>query len=174
MTAHALTGDRERCLAAGMDEYIAKPMDSEELHRIINTVVPRIDNSLGTSPAASRECPLPASQEAPLVFDRAAVLEGLQGNEQLFKEITGMFLEESSGYLLTIREAIDQGNAYALERAAHALKGAVSHFNAQAAREAALQMEIVGRKGDLTGVEEAWIILTGEIDRLTSALKTHF
>jgi two-component system, sensor histidine kinase and response regulator len=172
MTAHALTGDRERCLAAGMDDYISKPMDSDELRRIINVAVPPIDKPQGASSAASRECPLPVSQGAAPAFDRAAVLDSLQGNEQLFKEIARMFLEERPGYLLKIREAIDQGNAYGLERAAHALKGAVSHFNAQAAREAALQMEIMGRDGDLAGVEEAWGTLTGEIDRLTSDLKT--
>jgi HPt (histidine-containing phosphotransfer) domain-containing protein len=155
MTAYAMVGDRERCLEAGMDGYISKPLQPEELFRSIETLLP------GSEVAASRE-----------VYNRTATLERLGGDEDLLREMASLFLQNYPEMLTSIRSAVDAGDANALERSAHTLKGSVGNFSARSAFEAAARLEHLAREGDLEEVGDAYAGLVREIRLLEANLST--
>lgn len=104
------------------------------------------------------------------VLDRDAILERVGGDVEFFQELAGIFVENCPKLLGDIRSAILSGDARGLEHAAHALKGSVSNFGAEPAREAAYRLEMLGRTGDLTPAPEACSVLEHEIGRFTDAL----
>jgi CheY-like chemotaxis protein len=159
MTARAMKGDRERCFRAGMDGYIAKPVQAGELIDAVERFV--FVSALAKSP------PLDAVQQA---MDKQAALARVQGDYGLFAEIGALFLKECPKLLSRIERAIDSGNCRDLERAAHTLKGSVANFCAQGAVDAALELELMGRNQDLQGVRQAFSTLEREIHRLIPEL----
>jgi len=106
----------------------------------------------------------------PEVFDRAEAIARLDGDENLLREIAGLFLDGCPRMLSDIRQALADRDSRALERAAHVLKGSVSNLSARVAFEAAVNLERMSRKGDLTRAEEACAALEREIERLRPAL----
>lgn len=105
-----------------------------------------------------------------VVLDRDVLLERIGGDVEFLQEIAGLFLEECPKLVFEIRTAIASGDAGALERAAHTLKGSVSNFAAQPASEAARRLELIGRTGHLQEAPEACGALETEIERFTLAL----
>jgi PAS domain S-box-containing protein len=157
MTAHAMKGDRERCLAAGMDAYLAKPLQRRELFELLETLFPGSAQGGAEAPAGP-------------VFDRDYVLARVEGDEALLRELVGLFLEQTPRLLAEIRSAIDGRDAKALERAAHALKGSAGNFGAKSACDAALRLEMLGRGGDFGEAGAAYGELNAEMERLQAAL----
>lgn len=157
MTAHAMKGDMERCLAAGMDAYIAKPVDTSELAKLLDSTYPPSEESEASEPAGK-------------VLDLTAALARVNSDEELFREIAGVFLDAYPELLSNIQDAITSDDAQALERSAHALKGTVGNFNAASAYEASLRLEKLGRAGDMVQASEAYATLEAEIERLCKAL----
>jgi HPt (histidine-containing phosphotransfer) domain-containing protein len=98
------------------------------------------------------------------------VLDRVEGNKELLEEIVGLFFEEIPGLLAAIQESMVRRDANALHRAAHTLKGAIGNFGANGAFDAALRLEMLGRAGDLTNVEEAYAELEIAILHLQDAL----
>jgi HPt (histidine-containing phosphotransfer) domain-containing protein len=105
------------------------------------------------------------------VLDRTALMERLEGDLELFHEITGLFREDCPKLLTEIRSAVTDANAPALERAAHTLKGCVANFGAEAAFRAALQLERMGRARELEGAGSACETLETEVLRFQQALE---
>jgi PAS domain S-box-containing protein len=161
MTAHAMEGDRERCLAAGMDGYVAKPVTARGLFEAIESVAPA---------ARGPELASTGTGEAEEVLDRDALLGSVEGDMDLLKEILDQFGEDRSKLLSEIRSAISYGDAEALEHTAHTLKGALGALGAKRAFDAALRLEMMGRRGDLSRAGEASAELQEEIERLQPAL----
>jgi len=175
MTAHAMKGDRERCLEAGMDAYVSKPLEVQQLFEVIESVLPSSSQKESGAPgdappAAGGIGPQGQRTLAEPVFDRAATLARVDDNRELLQEIIGLFFDEIPGLLSAIQESITHCDAKTLERAAHTLKGAVGNFSAKAAQQAALRLEMMGRSGDLTTVKEAYVELEKEVARLGDAL----
>lgn len=169
MTALAMKGDRERCLAAGMDSYVSKPIDRDELLRAIGKAMKGSTQvSEGQSIKDSDALTLGHSDT---FFDEQAALARLGGNKKLLKEIAEMFLKELPQHIASIRDAIDQADSHKLDRASHTLKGAVENFCAAPAREAALVLEKIGKSGDLKGAEKAHDRLEMEIERLKKEME---
>ena len=160
MTAHALKGDRDRCLEAGMDAYVSKPLRPQELFEVLAGLVTAHDDA---SPGSAS----PEAQHA--AFDMAAALERVDGDAELLKELAGLFLGECPRWMAEIRQAIDQRDASKLHQAAHALKGSVGNFGARAAVAAAQRLETDGREHNWSRAQEDWAALRESIDRLEPA-----
>ncbi|MBV8269486.1 MAG: response regulator, partial [Planctomycetaceae bacterium] len=169
MTAHAIKGDREHCLEAGMDGYVSKPIQAKELFQAIADLVPTA--AAGVVSPVSRVQPTvaPGAAAVPLL-DRATLLHRVGGNWENLKKIIGVFQEEASQSMTQIRAAIDRGEASSVVCTAHSLKGAVGVFDVAAAFEAAQTLESMGREGGLTDVEDAYKALEIQINRLKLAL----
>lgn len=136
MTAHALKGDSERCLAAGMDEYVSKPIHAHRLFEKIRTVVERFD--LG-KPATPPGGTLSAGNRSPLDWDKA--LDAISGDAELLRVVAATFLEEAPRGLAAVRQAIEDDDRVELKRAAHTLKGSLQHVGAEEGFEIAFQLE---------------------------------
>ena len=162
MTAHAMKGDRERCLTAGVDGYISKPIRIEELEQTIAGLV---------STSKPAEAPEPEETQRDGVIDRKALLAGVDGNRRLLRELVRLFLADYPLRLAEIKEAARLGDAEALRIAAHTLKGSVGNFAAKSAFEAAQRLEIMGRDRDLDNVAEARMMLELELALLTDVLR---
>jgi len=162
MTAHAMKGDRERCLAAGMDGYISKPIRIRELEQTIAQVVS------ATKPANAH---VPEETEGDDVIDRTALLAGVDGNLRLLRELVRLFLADYPQRLAEINEATRRGDAEALRITAHTLKGSIGNFAAKKAFEAAQRLEIMGRERNLANAAEARMTLESELARLIEELR---
>ena len=103
-------------------------------------------------------------------FDLSAALERVGGDEELLKEIAGLFLVDAPKSVASIRAAIDKSDAMALQRSAHSLKGSVANFGAEEAVEAAFQLEKMGTDGKLEGASEAFTVLDSEIQKVCEGL----
>jgi signal transduction histidine kinase/CheY-like chemotaxis protein len=166
MTANAMQGDREKCLAAGMDDYISKPVKSAELKTILARWV--TPPSLVTQEFGNEQA-LPASAASP-VFDEAAALDFVEGDRALLAELVEMFSEQWPKLLARLQTAVVTHDSQAVYFAAHALKGQVGHFGARTTVEAARELEVMGRQGELAEAPAALYALTHELGRLHSAL----
>ncbi len=164
MTAHAIKGDRERCLAAGMDDYLSKPIQSAELFAIIERL---------TGPAPAEALPAIESNghAAEEVFDRAALLDYVESDRELLARILERFRDKRPQLLAKIQEAIAHDDGTALEFSAHTLKGVVGNFFAKAAWDAAFRLEMLGHEGKLQEAHRAYAVLEREIERLKLALE---
>ncbi|HSB69367.1 MAG TPA: response regulator [Candidatus Methylomirabilis sp.] len=166
MTAHSLKGDRERCLAAGMDGYISKPIQAQGLFDAVEHLIER---GTPAGPDAAELAPRHRPIPDPLV-NRAEALARAGGDAELLQETADLFLQELPTIMAAIRAALGTGNRAALAQAAHSLKGAVGLFGAKAAVAAARSIEAAARAGDLRGAEAACAALEAHLDRLRPAI----
>jgi CheY-like chemotaxis protein len=146
MTAHAIKGDRERCLAAGMDHYVSKPIDSRKLFSAIDEA---LLSSKARNTARLRSNGGPAATPPEPRVDVRFLLRRVEGDRGLMKELAAVFLEDTPRLFKDLAEAVEKRDHPKIERAAHTLKGAVANFGAKRARELALDLETRGRERDL-------------------------
>jgi CheY-like chemotaxis protein/HPt (histidine-containing phosphotransfer) domain-containing protein len=170
MTAHAMPGDRERCLAAGMDDYVRKPITQDEVEAALRRWLPgRHFSVAAASPAAMPpgEAAAPTARE---VLDRDTALAQVGGDADLLAEVVAVFRDTCERVLDEIRMAIAAGDARAVEHAAHRLKGSLATLAASCARDAAVRLEETGRTGNLAASATALSALEGELRRLDAEL----
>jgi CheY-like chemotaxis protein/HPt (histidine-containing phosphotransfer) domain-containing protein len=161
MTAHALKGDRERCLEAGMDDYISKPIRASELFETLERVLAALNKLPGDVGKPS---------EAPMALDWERAMEAMAGDESLLRIVAKTALDEIPRLMVAVREAIAQRNSVALRLAAHTLKGATRYFGPTPVFEQAGLLENLGLEGRVDEAPAALAILEGEMGRLLPAL----
>jgi two-component system, sensor histidine kinase and response regulator len=143
MTAHAMRGDKERCIAGGMDGYISKPIQPAALFAEIG----RCLGEEGKGQMAN------SSVHSSEDFDRASLLERLEGDRELLLEMVDLFRQDAPQLLSALRDALGNGDMVLLERSAHSLKGAASNLSAKRIATAALQLEKDAKSKDATAAE---------------------
>jgi len=155
LTAHAMKGDAEKCLAAGMDGYLAKPL---QLHELEDEIARVLEGRAPSRPASAPAAPALSGR-----VDAVRLLERVGGDRKALARIVKTFLADGPRQLSRVREAVDDGDAEALRRAAHALKGAVANFAAGPATKAALRLQEMGSRQDLAGATGAFGRLEREL-----------
>lgn len=147
MTAHAMTGDRDKVLQSGMNDYIPKPVDPVQM---TNTLARWLAGR--TAPGTHSQPPVLSRSVS--VLNQTAALERLAHNQELYRRLLGMFEQDSAGAVGKIREALQSGDAETARRYAHTLKGTAATIGAEALQQAALQVEKVLAGQDAETVED--------------------
>jgi two-component system sensor histidine kinase/response regulator len=159
MTAHAMSTDRERCLSAGMDGYLAKPIDPQLLFAAVEQ---------GRQPP-----PAETLHAQTVTFDEAAFLHRLSDDQVLMADVIRVFLEALPLQLAAINKAVTEGHLDGLRGAAHALKGAAGNLSAGGLFEATRRLEDIGAESRLDAADAAWQHVLIEAAKLTERLHHH-
>ena len=166
MTAHAMRGDRERCLEAGMDDYVSKPISSTILLEAIRRVVPLPDSDPGSESAT--QTPAAADEDA---GELAALLEAFNNDDAFFKDVAEMFISDYPPMVETVKKAIADEDGVLLSRTAHALKGMARNFQIDGAADAALQLEQLADQGQFETAQSLCKTLVDELASFERRLK---
>jgi CheY-like chemotaxis protein len=167
MTAHAIKGDRERCLESGMDEYLSKPISSGKLSDIIKNIIsltPALHlQDKKTTIVGKDRTNLPG-------FDKKMIEEAFDQDWEFFREVVDLFIDDYPQMIENLNLAVASGDAAGLSRYAHSIKGMVRLFKADQPTRLAENLEMKGKAGDLIGVSEMVDRLGESLDHLKNSL----
>jgi PAS domain S-box-containing protein len=158
MTAHVIKGDRERCLEAGMNEYVSKPIDSEKLFEAIEKLT-RVSEIKKPAPAE------------PVITDSALLLKAFDGDWDFLKEVIEVFIDDYPRLLDNLHHSLKEGDSDTFMRSAHSLKGMLKNFRAETAAEIAFDLEKKGKAADLKGVQADIERLAAQISEVDNTLR---
>ena len=153
MTAHAMKGDRERCLEAGMDSYISKPVRAPVLHQTLKAIS---EQSEHVSAAESQSPPAASSELPPHKLNWDEALHAVGGDADLLREVMDAFLMETEELIGQLKELIEQQNAAEIRRLAHTIKGSLRMFGESEALVRAERLEQLAKQDDLGEAPQRW------------------
>ncbi len=173
MTANAMRGDRERCIEAGMNGYVSKPVSPQALVEALNSWLPKEVNKIAAVaddlPATDTAIASAAQTQRPL-FDRAGMLARLMGDKEIATIVLGRFLEAMPGQFESLRTSLQSGDAAAAEIQAHSIKGAAANVGGERLQSVAFAVEEAAREGDLATAGRLLGELTSEFECLQLAI----
>jgi PAS domain S-box-containing protein len=161
MTAHAMRGDKERCLASGMDGYISKPILPDGLFA-------EIERCLAGTEGSSAMVEI--SQGSHALIERVSLMERVEGDQELLTEMIHLFQEDAPNLLAAMRDALQRGDMVVLERSAHSLKGAAGNLSAKSTAAAALQLETNAKNRDTASARGSLVEVERAVKQLLPAL----
>jgi two-component system, sensor histidine kinase and response regulator len=161
MTAHAMAGNRERCLAEGMDGYLPKPIRTQELYQTIENLLEGFPQRDDTAP---REC------QGSAALDESELLNRFQGDREFLYELVDLFLDDYPKHIQAMKQAVRTGDTPSLRRSAHTLKGSIGNFSCSEAFHAVIRLEEVVEGSEVQEVGPALADLEQALDRLTRGL----
>jgi len=167
MTAYAMKGDRERCIEAGMDGYISKPINRRELEEAIASAV-HVGNH--TKPVTNH-APITQNAAKHSLWDAAQTLEQMGDDKKLLREVVEIFLVEGPKRIVGLQKAIAEENAIDLEQTAHSLKGELGYLGVSEALSKARKLEEMGRANDLQHGAEVFAALEMEIHEVLISMR---
>ena len=174
LTAHAMRGDREKCMEIGMDDYVAKPVEPPRLFRALQKAADEFLSGRDGKPPRSRgdsDGATTRSAAEPPVVNTAALLERVGGSEDIMRQLVDVFLANLPDMMCAIEAAIDANDPEKLRKSAHSLKGAVSNFGYEPATKTARELEYLGRdRGAVDKIQGKFGELRRRIDTLERAL----
>lgn len=168
MTAHAMQGDREMCLEAGMDNYISKPINPKKLYALLDNIGKDKNQKMLTDLSKQSE----KQPDTTAAFEISEAMKHVDNDTELLKEIIEVFSESYPELMTQIETAIKTENSEDLHRAAHSLKGMVSNFGAKAVFDTAFNLEMMGKNNIMEKAEIEFVKLQSEIMQLEVELQS--
>ncbi|MBF0519357.1 MAG: response regulator [Nitrospirae bacterium] len=169
MTAHAMKGDRERCIEAGMNDFISKPIAAGALYEIIAKYAP-VDSAERS--AIELEA-VRAEKPKLIVFDIEETLSRFDGDKELLRKLCGAFLEDAPRQIKKLKDLLKGDDVHAIEAQAHTIKGMSANIGGSFVRNEALRMELAARKPDLEKIRTIYPKMESEMDVLIAAVKEY-
>ncbi len=177
LTANALKGDRGRCLKAGMDDYIAKPLDPDQMIQLIGRYLggSNSEESLADGKSArfvksEPRCESGETERTDMPIDYESLLAEWDGNAEFVTRMLETFLRETTRDVTELKDACRAGDATRIARLAHRIKGSAGELGAQALRSQAASLETIGRASDLSQAADRMAALQAEFDRLCARI----
>jgi CheY-like chemotaxis protein/HPt (histidine-containing phosphotransfer) domain-containing protein len=170
MTAHAMQGDRDRCIEAGMNDYVTKPISPQALAEVLDKWLPKENDDRCAEVMKKNETEEYASRSS-LIFDRAGFMYRLMDDEDLARMLVESFLKNTPMQIAAMKGYLETGDVMGVERQAHTIRGASANMGGGRLREVAFEMEKAARAGDLSAAGRLIPELEAQFDRLNQAMK---